>query len=241
MTRIDGRKNNELRPVKFEVDYVEYPEGSVLVSFGKTKVLCNVTIEEGVPKWMAGAGKGWLTAEYAMLPRATQERTRRETTGPGARSQEIKRLIGRSLRMAVDLDKLGERTIVLDCDVIQADGGTRTAAITGGYTATALALLRLQKAGALDELPINSPIAAISVGIIDQEAMLDLCYVEDSRAEVDMNVVMNANGEFIELQGTGEHSGFSRSQLNDLLTLAEDGIQLLLQKQRDVLDDILRK
>ena len=236
MSRIDGRTNNELRPVTFETDYVEYPEGSVLVSFGKTRVLCNVTIEEGVPPWMANQGRGWLTAEYAMLPRATQERNRRETHGPGARSQEIKRLIGRALRMAVDLEQLGERTILLDCDVIQADGGTRTASITGGYVAVAIALQRLVNEGALAVLPIKSQVAAISVGLINQEAILDLCYVEDSSADVDMNVVMNGEGKFIELQGTGEHSGFSRIQLNALLDLAEKGIKELASLQQEVID-----
>jgi ribonuclease PH len=235
MSRFDGRANNELRKVTFETDYVEYPEGSVLVSFGKTRVLCNVTIEEGVPPWMANQGRGWLTAEYAMLPRATQERNRRETRGPGARSQEIKRLIGRALRMAVDLEQLGERTILLDCDVIQADGGTRTASITGGYVAVAIALQRLVNRGDLTALPIKSPVAAISVGVVEQQAMLDLCYVEDSSAEVDMNVVMNGAGEFIELQGTGEHSGFSRTHLNDLLALAEKGIQELQIMQQEVI------
>jgi ribonuclease PH len=235
MTRFDGRKNNELRPVTFDVDYVEYPEGSVLVSFGKTRVLCNVTIEEGVPNWMTNQGKGWLTAEYAMLPRATQERNRREVNGPGARSQEIKRLIGRALRMAVDLEQLGERTILIDCDVIQADGGTRTASITGGYVATAIALNRLVKKGVLSALPIMSSVAAISVGVIDGIPMLDLCYVEDSKAEVDMNVVMNGRGEFIELQGTGEHSGFSHDQLTELLGLAEYGIEQLQSIQEQVI------
>jgi ribonuclease PH len=238
MSRFDGRANNELRMVTFETDYVEYPEGSVLVSFGKTRVLCNVTIEEGVPNWMSNQGRGWLTAEYAMLPRATQERNRREVHGPGARSQEIKRLIGRALRMAVDLEQLGERTILLDCDVIQADGGTRTASITGGYVAVAIALQRLVDAGSLSALPIKSPVAAISVGVLEQQAMLDLCYVEDSSAEVDMNVVMNGAGEFIELQGTGEHSGFSRAQLNDLLALAEKGIQELQIMQQGVIASV---
>lgn len=237
MSRFDGRETNELRPVTFESDFVEYPEGSVLVFFGKTRVLCNVTIEEGVPPWMANKGRGWLTAEYAMLPRATQERTRREVNGPGARSQEIKRLIGRALRMAVDLEQLGERTILLDCDVIQADGGTRTASITGGYVAVAIALQRLVEMGILPMLPIKSQVAAISVGMIEQQAMLDLCYVEDASAEVDMNVVMNDNGEFIELQGTGEHSGFSRKQLNELLDLAEKGIcELQLMQQKVIAD-----
>jgi ribonuclease PH len=237
MTRIEGRENNELRTVTFQPDFVEYPEGSVLVSFGKTRVLCNVTIEEEVPKWMAGKGRGWLTAEYAMLPRATHERMQRETNGPGARSQEIKRLIGRSLRMAVDLEKLGERTITLDCDVLQADGGTRTAAISGGYVAVAIAITRLIEAGKVPESVLRSAVAAVSVGVVKGEAMLDLCYLEDSRADVDMNVVMNGKGELIEIQGTGEHSGFSRKQLDALLNLAEDGIQHIMGLQHKVMTD----
>ena len=235
MIRVDERTNNELRTVSFQPDFVQYPEGSVLVSFGKTRVLCNVSIEDYVPKWMAGKGRGWLTAEYAMLPRATQERTQRETTGPGARSQEIKRLIGRSLRMAVDLEKLGERTLTLDCDVLQADGGTRTAAISGGYVAVAIALTRMIESGKLPESVLRSAVAAVSVGVVNGEAMLDLCYREDSRADVDMNVVMNGEGELIEIQGTGEHSGFSRKQLDELLTLAEDGIQQIMGLQQKVL------
>ena len=238
MTRLDERTNNQLRVVSFQPDFMEYPEGSVLVSFGKTRVLCNVTLEEGVPKWMAGNGRGWLTAEYAMLPRATQERTQRETTGPGARSQEIKRLIGRSLRMAVDLEKLGERSITLDCDVLQADGGTRTAAISGGYVAVAIALSRLIKAGKLPESVLRSPVAAVSVGIVAGEPLLDLCYQEDFRADVDMNVVMNGEGDLIEIQGTGEHSGFSRKQLDALLNLAENGIQEIMQLQQMVLTSL---
>jgi ribonuclease PH len=235
MSRIDGRQADELREVKFQADFVEYPEGSVLVSFGKTRVLCNVTIQEGVPKWMAGNGRGWLTAEYAMLPRATQERTQREINGPGARSQEIKRLIGRSLRMAVDLEKLGERTILLDCDVIQADGGTRTAAITGGYAALALAIRRLHEQDGFPQENLLTPVAAISVGMLNGEALLDLCYAEDVQADVDMNVVMNAKGEFIELQGTGEHHGFSREQLDTMLALAEKGITTLMEMQQQVI------
>ena len=234
MNRVDGRQVNELRPVSFQMDYVEYPEGSVLVSFGKTRVLCNVTLQEGIPKWMGDTGQGWLTAEYAMLPRATQERNTREVNGPGARSQEIKRLIGRSLRMAVDLKKLGERTILLDCDVLQADGGTRTAAITGGYVALALAVQRLQTNGILPP-HILTPVAAISVGLIDGQPMLDLCYAEDVKADVDMNVVMNARGEFIEIQGTGEHHGFTPGQLNELISLAQQGITTLMAAQQQAL------
>jgi len=233
--RIDGRKSGELRSVKFFSNFIDYPEGSVLVQMGKTRVLCNVTIQESVPTWMAGKGKGWMTAEYAMLPRATHTRTERETKGPGARSQEIKRLIGRSLRKAVDLSKLGERTILLDCDVLQADGGTRTASITGGYVALAIALNELIKKGICDPQVLQKPVAAVSVGILDGHEILDLCYVEDSKADVDMNVVMSEKGEFIEIQGTSEGHPFQRSQLNSLLNLAEHGISKLIDLQKEIL------
>jgi ribonuclease PH len=238
--RKDGRKTDELRFVKFIPDFIDYPEGSVLVQMGKTRVLCNVTIEESVPGWMTGRGKGWMTAEYAMLPRATHTRTERETEGPGARSQEIKRLIGRSLRKAVDLTKLGERTILLDCDVLQADGGTRTASITGGYVALAIALNGLIKKGICDSQVLQKPVAAVSVGILDGQEILDLCYVEDSNADVDMNVVMTEKGEFIEIQGTSEGLTFQRSQMNSLLDLAEHGISKLIELQKEILADRLK-
>jgi len=237
MIREDGRNYDQLRAVSFQADFVEYPEGSVLVSFGKTRVLCNVTLEEGTPKWMAGKGRGWLTAEYAMLPRATHERNQRENMGPGARSQEIKRLIGRSLRMAVDLEQLGERTITIDCDVLQADGGTRTAAISGGYVAVAIALNRLIRNGELKPSVLCSPVAAISVGIVQGQPLLDLCYREDVQADVDMNVIMNEKGELIEVQATGEHKGFSRAELDELLSLADGGIQQIMQLQQHVLSN----
>ena len=232
--RIDNRQPDELRPVSLTPDFVIYPEGSVLIAMGNTKVMCNVTIENEVPRWMKAQGKpgGWVTGEYALLPRSTHTRTQRETRGLGGRTQEIKRLIGRSLRAAVNLDRLGERTCIIDCDVLQADGGTRTAAITGGYVALALALKKLIDAGELTDEVFASPVAAISAGVIDGVPMLDLCYEEDSAADVDVNVVMNAAGEFIEVQGTGEGATFSRAELDALLDLAQKGITELLKTQQ---------
>ncbi len=232
--RVD-RAANQLRTVEFIPDYILYPEGSVLVKMGNTHVLCNVTLEEKVPDWMAGRGKGWVTAEYAMLPRATHTRSKRETQEPSSRSQEIKRLIGRSLRASVDLNLLGERTLILDCDVLQADGGTRTASITGGYVAVAIALHKLIKTGALAAEVLKSPVAAVSVGLLNQEPYLDLNYLEDSQADVDMNIVMNAQGEFIEVQGTGEGATFSRKSMNEMLELAELGIRQLMEKQQSII------
>ena len=235
--RIDNRQTDALRAVSLTPDYVIYPEGSVLISMGNTKVLCNVTIEDEIPRWMKAQGKpgGWVTGEYALLPRSTHTRTQRETRGLGGRTQEIKRLIGRSLRAAVNLEQLGERTCIVDCDVLQADGGTRTAAITGGYVALALALQKLIKAGELTQNVFASPVAAISVGVVKGVPMLDLCYEEDSIADVDVNVVMNADGEFIEVQGTGEGATFSRSTLDALLDLAQEGIAELLEIQQELL------
>ncbi|MAT42682.1 MAG: ribonuclease PH [Anaerolineaceae bacterium] len=230
------RSAAELRPVSFTPNYILYPEGSVLIKMGNTHVLCNATIEETVPDWMKGKGKGWITAEYAMLPRATHTRSKRETNGPSSRSQEIKRLIGRSLRAAFDLNALGERTIILDCDVLQADGGTRTASITGGYVAVAMALKKLITNGTLSPQVIRTAVAAVSVGLYEGTPYLDLCYQEDSRADVDMNIVMNARGEFIELQGTAEGSAFTRLQMNQMLDLAEAGIKELLQHQINALE-----
>ena len=235
--RIDGRKENELRPVVMTRDYVDYPEGSVLIEMGKTRVLCNVSLQDKVPAWLAGKGRGWLTAEYAMLPRATHTRTPRETKGLKGRTQEIRRLIGRSLRMAIDLDVLGERMIVVDCDVLQADGGTRTASISGAYVALVLALRALIDSGDLPETVLGSPVAAISVGMVDGKPHLDLCYEEDSQAGVDFNVVMDGEGRFIEVQGTAEGAPFDRKTLDNLLDMARDGIQELLNIQRAVLDD----
>ncbi len=233
--RIDGRQPNELRPVKITPGYLDYPEGSVLIEMGKTRVLCAVSVENQIPKWLVGQNQGWLTAEYAMLPRATHTRTPRETT-PSARSQEIRRLVGRSLRAAVDLRLIGERTLNVDCDVLQADGGTRTAAITGAYVAVAIALDKMIHAKDAAPRALKTAVAAVSVGIVGGEAVLDLNYAEDSRAEVDFNVVMTAEGNFVEVQGTGEGATFSRAQMNRLLDLAKGGIEQLLEVQQQTLD-----
>ena len=232
MSRNDGRKNNEIRPLEFVLNYVDYPEGSVLISIGKTRVLCNVSVEDQVPAWMEknDLPGGWITAEYALLPRSTTIRVRRETQGLSGRTQEIKRLIGRSLRAGFNLDLLGKRTLVVDCDVLQADGGTRTASITGGYAALCLALNDLVEEGSVSPEVFLSPVAAISVGIISGTPVLDLNYAEDSQAEADLNVVMNQEGEFIEIQGTAEGSTFSREVLDTMLEYAESGIQQLISK-----------
>jgi ribonuclease PH len=235
-TRPDGRRPDELRPVHFTLDYVDYPEGSVLIEVGRTRVLCNASVTEGVPPWMGqDGGVGWLTAEYALLPRSTHVRTARETCGLRGRTQEIRRLIGRSLRAAVDLYLLGERTLVVDCDVLQADGGTRTAAITGGYVAVALALRRLAEQGAVPLEALGPPVAAVSVGFVRGEERLDLCYAEDHDADVDLNVVMAHDGRLIEVQGTAEGSPFSRETLDRMLDLAAQGIARLVQRQREAL------
>jgi ribonuclease PH len=235
--RTDKRKSDELRPVSIIPDFVIYPEGSVLIAMGNTKVICNVSIENEVPRWMKAQGKigGWVTSEYALLPRSTHTRTRRETRGLGGRTQEIKRLIGRSLRAAVNLEQLGERTCIVDCDVLQADGGTRTAAVTGGYVALAMALQKLVSAGELTKDVFASPVAAVSVGVVEGMPLLDLCYEEDSAADVDVNIVMNADGEFVEVQGTGEGATFSRSTLATLLDLAQKGIVELMEFQQELL------
>ncbi len=238
MERIDGRRYDQLRPVSMETDFIRYPEGSVLISTGKTKVLCNVSVEEGVPEWMErkDLGGGWVTAEYAMLPRSTHTRTPRERAGFGGRAQEIRRLVGRSLRASLNLDKLGYRTCIADCDVLQADGGTRTASITGGYVALALALQEYIREGEMSPEVFASPIAATSVGLIRGEPLLDLCYREDASADVDVNVVMNADLQFIEIQGTAEGDPFSRESLDGLLDLAIRGIEELFEIQRQILD-----
>ena len=237
MKRIDGRKTNELRSVVLTPDYVVYPEGSVLIEMGETKVICNVTIENKIPRWMQAQGiaGGWVTGEYALLPRSTHIRTQRETRGLGGRTQEIRRLIGRSLRAAIDLDLLGERTLIVDCDVLQADGGTRTAAITGGYVAVALALRRLAKRGLIPAETLKPPVAAVSTGVVGTEVQLDLCYAEDRDAEVDLNVVMTDDGRLIEVQGTAEGVPFSRETLERMLDLAAQGIVQLIQRQREAL------
>jgi ribonuclease PH len=234
MNRIDDRKSDQLRTVSFELDYIDYPEGSVLITAGKTRVLCNVTLQDGVPPWMdkQDSTRGWITAEYALLPRSTNTRVSRETSGLRGRTQEIKRLIGRSLRAGFDLDLLGKRTLIVDCDVLQADGGTRTAAITGSYLAVAIALGDLVDRGEIPADVFLAPVAAVSVGMLGEELLLDLNYQEDSQAVADLNVVMNARGEYIEVQGTGEGGTFSRTQLNSLLDLAEKGIRELLAFQQ---------
>ena len=232
--RIDKRLNNQLRPIKITPGYIDYPEGSVLIEAGRTRVLCAVTVQPGVPRWLDGRGQGWLTAEYAMLPRATHTRTQRETT-PSSRSQEIKRLIGRSLRAAIDLKLIGENTITIDCDVIQADGGTRTASITGAYVATVIALRKMIAEKTASPRAIKTQVAAVSVGIVNSEPMLDLCYDEDSRAEVDFNVVMTSEGKFIEVQGTAEGEPFSREAMDRLMNLAQGGIAELMKIQNQIL------
>jgi ribonuclease PH len=233
--RIDGRAADALRPVILTPGYVRHPEGSVLIDMGETRVLCNATVDERVPPWMAGRGQGWVTAEYALLPRSTHTRTTRETRGLRGRTQEIRRLIGRSLRMAVNLDLLGERQVIVDCDVLQADGGTRTASVTGGYVALALALDKLIQEGKIPAEALRTPVAAVSVGVVDGEALLDLCYEEDRHADVDFNVVMTGEGEFVEVQGTAEGACFSRDAVDRLLDLATCGIERLLDIQQTVL------
>jgi len=233
MTRIDDRSPSQLRPVRLTVDYLDYAEGSVVIEAGKTRVLCAASIEEKVPTFLEGKGQGWVTAEYSMLPRATHTRSPRERDGRvSGRTQEIQRLIGRSLRAAVDLDKLGPRTITLDCDVLQADGGTRTASITGAYVALHRACSQLINKGLLSVHPVRTAVAAVSVGVVGGDIMLDLCYEEDSRADVDFNVVMTAEHEFIEVQGTGEGGVFSRATMDSLVKLAEQGISELLEVQK---------
>ena len=234
--RSDGRAPGDLRPVRVTRDYLRHPEGSVLVEFGDTKVLCTASIEEKVPPFLKGQGKGWVTAEYGMLPRSTNTRMNRERNGPSGRSQEIQRPVGRSLRSVVEMAKLGERTVWVDCDVIQADGGTRTAAITGSFIAVADAIGTLVKAGTLPGSPVRDCVAAISVGIVQGTPVLDLNYVEDSGAEVDMNVVMTGAGAFVEVQGTAEQTPFGRDRLTAMLALAETGIGRLIALQRRILE-----
>lgn len=234
--RTNERKNNELRPVEFIPNYIIHPEGSVLIAIGNTKVICTATIENKLPPFMRGLGKGWITAEYSMLPRATNTRNVREAARGkvSGRTMEIQRLIGRSLRAAVDLEKLGERTIWIDCDVIQADGGTRTASITGSVIAMKLAFEKLVADGTLKESPLKEHLAAISVGILNGEVILDLDYEEDSAAEVDMNVIMTESGQFVEIQGTGEEATYSHTQLLEMLEVASSGISQLIEAQKQV-------
>ncbi|MCH8163250.1 MAG: ribonuclease PH [Proteobacteria bacterium] len=235
--RPSGRAPDQLREIKLTRNYTCHAEGSVLVEFGKTKVICTVSIDDQVPRFLKGKGQGWLTAEYGMLPRSTGSRMRREATqsSQGGRTIEIQRLIGRSLRAVVDLEKLGERTLTVDCDVIQADGGTRTASITGAYVALVDAVRSLQYEKILNEDPVNNVIASVSVGIYEGTAVLDLDYAEDSNAETDMNVVMNGDDHFIEVQGTAEGHAFSAEELNEMLALAQTGINELFEIQRNAL------
>ena len=237
--RADGRGPDQLRTVHFQNNIAPYATGSTLIEWGNTRVICGVTVEESVPRWMKeqGVTGGWITAEYSMLPYSTLQRKQRDITKGkiDGRSQEIQRLIGRAMRAAIDLDKLGSRTIWVDCDVLQADGGTRTAAITGAYLAMALATRKLVAEGKLTGDPMRHAVAAVSVGILEKQALLDLCYTEDAAAEVDLNIVMTAAGEFIELQGTGEEATFSQAQLADMLALGKSGIGALLAIQQAAL------
>jgi ribonuclease PH len=237
--RPDGRQENELRPLRFNNDIAPHATGSTLIEWGKTRVICAVTVDDVVPRWMKeqGVSGGWVTAEYSMLPYSTLQRKARDISRGklDGRSQEIQRLIGRSMRTALDLDKLGSRTLWIDCDVLQADGGTRTAAITGSYVALALALRRLHHAGRLSENPILRPVAGVSVGIVNGRPLLDLCYEEDVAASVDMNLVMTQAGEFVELQGTGEESTFTAAQLEGMLALGRHGIETLFRAQATAL------
>ncbi len=224
-----------MRPVRIQTGYLRTAEGSALIEVGNTRVLCAASVEQTVPQFLRGSGKGWVTAEYSMLPRATATRSPRESTRPSGRTQEIQRLIGRSLRSVVDTSALGERTVILDCDVVQADGGTRTAAITGAFVALWIALRQLVEFGVIKSMPVKDSIAAVSVGIIRGEPMIDLAYQEDSRAEVDMNVVMTGGGRFVEVQATGEQNTFDGVQLSSLLELARHGIAGLIEIQREAL------
>jgi ribonuclease PH len=232
--RADGRSPDELRPISFERDFTEMAAGSCLVSFGRTRVLCTASIDEDVPRWMRGRGTGWVTAEYSMLPGSSPERVRREVKDgkPSGRSQEIQRLIGRALRSVCDMGRLGERQVIVDCDVLQADGGTRTAAICGGFVALHDALARLVQAGTIANHPLTAFCAAISVGVVGGEPVLDLPYVEDSTADVDMNLVMTSEGRYVEVQGTAERQAFSRHELDSMLALGEKGIGQIIGLQQ---------
>lgn len=242
MPRIDGRAPDAVRPTRLTPEFTMHAEGAVLIEAGRTKVICTASVEDKVPPFLRGAGKGWVTAEYGMLPRATTTRTQREASAGkvGGRTQEIQRLIGRSLRSVVTMAELGERTIWVDCDVIQADGGTRTAAITGGFVAMVLAMEKLRERGALPRIPVTDYVAATSVGVVGGVPMLDLAYEEDSRADVDMNVIKTSDGRFIEIQGTAEAAPFTRAEFDSLVSLAEAGITTLIGIQREVLGKILK-
>ena len=240
--RSDKRTADELRPTTITPNFLPHAEGSVLIEAGRTKVICTASVEDRVPPFLRNTGKGWVTAEYGMLPRATSTRTQREATSGkvGGRTQEIQRLIGRSLRSITKLNELGERTVWIDCDVIQADGGTRTASITGGFVALVLALQRLREMAVLRDMPIVDYVAATSVGIVDGSALLDLAYADDSRAEVDMNIVKTGDGRFIEVQGTAEAIPFGRDSLDRLLDLADTGIRQLVDKQRAIIGHLVK-
>jgi ribonuclease PH len=240
MNRTDGRAPADLRPTRITPGFLTHAEGSVLIEAGRTRVICSASVEDRVPPFLRNSGKGWVTAEYGMLPRATSTRTQREATAGkvGGRTQEIQRLIGRSLRSVIRMNELGERTIWIDCDVIQADGGTRTASITGGFVALVLALKKLKEGGVLRTLPVQDHVAATSVGVVGGTPMLDLAYDEDSRADVDMNVVKTGDGRFIEVQGTAEGPPFERPALDALLELADAGIRQLVAMQREILGEI---
>lgn len=246
MSRVDGRNFDQLRPIKITEDFVSSAEGSCLIEVGKTRILCCATVDDEIPRWLKGKGKGWVTAEYNLLPRSTGSRVKRERSGASGRTHEIQRLIGRSLRGVCNLEALGEKHIIIDCDVIEADGGTRTASLVGGFVALARALMRMKAANpvaasatAAGTAPapriLNHFVSAVSVGIVEGKPMLDLCYVEDADAEVDMNVVMTDMGHFVELQGTGEESTYSRQQLNQLLDLGEKGCARLIAMQQELL------
>ncbi len=233
--RVDGRKADELRKLKITRNYLKNVEGSALIEMGETKVICAATVQESVPSFLKGKGTGWVTAEYAMLPRSSAQRIQRERSKVGGRTHEIQRLIGRSLRSVVDMSALGERSVLIDCDVVQADGGTRTASITGAYLALVDALRFAAREGRIDAIPVTDYLAAVSVGIVGGKPMLDLCYAEDSAAEVDMNLVMTGAGKIVEVQGTAEGAPFSKAELGKLLSLGEKGIKALIKKQKELL------
>ena len=237
--RGDGRGALDLRPLRIERGFMKFAEGSCLISMGDTRIICTATVEERVPMWMKGRGEGWVTAEYAMIPRSGRDRNQRETMKPAGRTMEIQRLIGRSLRAVVDMKALGERTVLLDCDVLGADGGTRCASITGAYIALVEALAKSRASGAIKKNPIIEPVAAVSVGVVAGTEMLDLCYEEDSRAAVDMNVVATGGGKYIEVQGTAEGAPYDRARLNRLLDVAQVGLDVLFARQREILADVL--
>ena len=238
--RTDGRAANALRKVNIKTDFMEYAEGSCLLEIGNTKVICTASVEDGVPPFLRGKGEGWVTAEYGMLPRSCKSRVPRESSKgkAGGRTHEIQRLIGRSMRSVVDMKALGERTIWLDCDVLQADGGTRCAGITGSFISLCLALDQMKKRGVFNKIPVREFVAAVSVGMVDSKSCLDLNYDEDSRAEVDMNVIMTGSGKFVEVQGTAEREPFTRSDMDDMIKLAKKGIDGLIEKQKAALKGV---